>query len=200
MNVEHLVLHKWEGMKASFQILTAYIEKTYIALRELDESSRAFSARPELSMHGYNSPSLVSGIVEQTQLPCFVLSIPQNPQFSGRADVLARLHDHLLPSTKPQGLCCYTLHGTGGVGKTQVAAAFAYHAQHAKPSAFKAIFWIRSDTEAALRQSFLDIALGLRLLDIMPLLSPMIFERRYIAGSDLLVRIHTFRIPRDRDD
>ncbi|KAF7681063.1 hypothetical protein GT037_000039 [Alternaria burnsii] len=53
------------------------------------------------------------------------------------------------------------LHGTAGVGKTQIALNFARSAQ----SRFDAVFWLRADSKQSILQSFHDIAIALRLIN-----------------------------------
>ncbi|KAF2106247.1 P-loop containing nucleoside triphosphate hydrolase protein, partial [Lophiotrema nucula] len=56
------------------------------------------------------------------------------------------------------------LHGLGGVGKTQVALAFAY----SKIDLLDAIFWVAAETDVVLKQSFSRIAVNLELPNAHP--------------------------------
>ena len=51
---------------------------------------------------------------------------PPNPQFTGRKEILATIHDHLAVNARPGYTASYALHGLGGVGKTQIAIQYIY--------------------------------------------------------------------------
>src|SRR5205823_4524053 len=82
-----------------------------------------------------------------------------NPFFTGREDVLDRLHAAL--ASESAAALTHTPHaisGLGGIGKTQTAVEYAYrHREN-----YSAVFWTRADDAAALMSGFADIA---RLLD-----------------------------------
>lgn len=101
---------------------------------------------------------------EHAKFPVFVLPLPENAQFRGRSQLLQRMHDHLMPQNRGNKLHCFTLYGLGGVGKTQTVAAYAYKygSRFGYVAVYDAVFWINSENEAALRQSFLEIALALK--------------------------------------
>lgn len=67
--------------------------------------------------------------------------------------------DQYLGNLKTQKLRTYLIYGLRGVGKTQIALEYARR----YASKFDAIFWIRCETSASLRQSFTDIAIELGL-------------------------------------
>jgi tetratricopeptide (TPR) repeat protein len=78
----------------------------------------------------------------------------RNPFFTGREDALKSLQETLdtggeAAINQPQASS-----GLGGVGKTQTAVEYAYR----RRDRYDAIFWIRADTETALREGFLDAA------------------------------------------
>lgn len=62
------------------------------------------------------------------------------------------------PSTSP-GPRTVLIWGLGGVGKTQLALEYAY----ARTSRYDAIFWLKSDTKAALETSCREAVQGLGL-------------------------------------
>ena len=79
---------------------------------------------------------------------------PLNPFFTGRAEILEALHIHLATDQIVAFTQAYALQGLGGIGKTQLALAYAY--QHA--SEYHAVFWIRAETSENILSSVLDIA------------------------------------------
>lgn len=105
----------------------------------------------------------------QPDLPCFsVEDSLKNKDFFGRQDVLERLDQILLPSSLTASASsstpriqhrCFALLGIPGVGKSEVAAAYAF----SRKSKFDAIFWIQADTSMKLEDGFAQIARNLNL-------------------------------------
>lgn len=84
-------------------------------------------------------------------------SMPRNPKFYGREDVLTKMLDCLQPILSPgsqSALKSYTLHGFGGVGKTQTATEYL----HRHLDLYTAVFWFQAETPAILRQEIADAA------------------------------------------
>ncbi len=63
--------------------------------------------------------------------------------FTGRADVLAELHEALRGGGR--AVLGQAIQGLGGIGKTQTAVEYC----HRHREGYAAVFWIRSETEAA---------------------------------------------------
>ena len=83
----------------------------------------------------------------------------RNPFFTGREELLNRLHDLLYAEntaalTQPQGIS-----GLGGIGKTQTALEYVYR-YHTE---YRAVLWARADSHAILTSDFVRIA---HLLDL----------------------------------
>jgi tetratricopeptide (TPR) repeat protein len=83
----------------------------------------------------------------------------QNPQFTGREDVLEQLEVALSQGnsaalTQPQAI-----RGLGGIGKTQTAVEYAY--RHCKD--YDAVFWVRAELQEELISGFVEIAKVLQL-------------------------------------
>ena len=83
--------------------------------------------------------------------------LPRNPFFTGRDDILAKLHDALndkleiavTPSQRAKALS-----GLGGVGKTQTVAEYAYRYQ----AEYSAVLWVLADGIDSLRSSFAKLS------------------------------------------
>lgn len=83
----------------------------------------------------------------------------QNPFFTGREELLNRLHDSLHAEntatlTQPQGIS-----GLGGIGKTQTALEYAYR----YGANYDAVFWVQADSATALISGYVTLAHLLRL-------------------------------------
>ncbi|MEM7182174.1 MAG: NB-ARC domain-containing protein, partial [Spirochaetota bacterium] len=83
----------------------------------------------------------------------FNVPIPKNPYFTGRKDVLGKLHKSLQEhkeiavTSAPKALA---LSGMGGVGKTQTVAEYAYKYKNE----YSAVLWVLADGVDLLRQNF----------------------------------------------
>ncbi|MFH1861555.1 MAG: FxSxx-COOH system tetratricopeptide repeat protein, partial [bacterium] len=91
--------------------------------------------------------------------PGLVQNIPaeQNRNFTGRQKHLNRLHK-LLAAGKSTALVA--LHGTGGVGKTQIALQYSY--QHAAD--YQVIWWVSAEEAFQLSADFGELAVRLKLI------------------------------------
>jgi tetratricopeptide (TPR) repeat protein len=83
----------------------------------------------------------------------------RNLFFTGREDVLSRLHSALqaensVAISQPQGIT-----GLGGIGKTQTVVEYAYRYSNE----YDAIFWVRADSLTALTSSMIELARVLEL-------------------------------------
>lgn len=89
---------------------------------------------------------------------------PRNPHFTGRDDLLDRLHEQLtvpqqnhpartrrVALTQP-----LAVKGLGGIGKTQVAIEYAYRAQ--AQGRYRYTLWVNAATEEAMTASYKEIA------------------------------------------
>ncbi|KAJ3461974.1 hypothetical protein MRS44_010527 [Fusarium solani] len=92
-------------------------------------------------------------------IPHYLIPYTSNPDFVGRSDILESLKDQLghsesMPRNKAHlraSLC-----GLGGVGKTQVALAYAYWLQEAHPEI--SIFWVHANSAERFSHSYASIA------------------------------------------
>src|SRR5579875_3485222 len=91
--------------------------------------------------------------------PHWVVPLPRNPYFTGRAEVLEMLHAQLGVRQTATLIQSSALHGLGGIGKTQVALEYAYR----YALEYSAVFWIGAETEEQIISSFLHVAEVLQL-------------------------------------
>ncbi|KAI0855636.1 pfs domain-containing protein [Xylaria cubensis] len=84
------------------------------------------------------------------------IALPRNEQFVGRSDILALIHSILEPGFRGEpefrSFRSCLLHAIGGMGKTETALEYTYIFRHC----YSYIVWLRSQTEALLRESFLE--------------------------------------------
>ncbi|MFS2291694.1 MAG: FxSxx-COOH system tetratricopeptide repeat protein, partial [Actinomadura sp.] len=82
---------------------------------------------------------------------------PRNKNFTGRADLLERLHQGL--GGRVTAVLPHALHGLGGVGKTQMAVEYAHRYQ----SNYELVWWIPADQPVLVRSSLASLAPSLGL-------------------------------------
>ena len=85
---------------------------------------------------------------------------PQNPNFTGRDSMLLDLKTALWQHNRAAVLP-HTLHGLGGVGKSQLAIEYARRFQ----ADYELIWWIPADDEAYIRRSFVSLARRLNMAE-----------------------------------
>lgn len=94
------------------------------------------------------SPAVVSQSVIRGGIPA------RNPYFTGREQVLAELEASLHAQNRASVLPETTLHGYGGVGKTQVAVEYAY----LRADEYQLIWWVPAEEPGAVRSSLSALA------------------------------------------
>ncbi|WP_405723391.1 FxSxx-COOH system tetratricopeptide repeat protein [Streptomyces sp. NBC_01537] len=82
----------------------------------------------------------------------------RNPRFTGRHAIFAQIQEEL--NKAPRGTAVVTLLGISGVGKTQIAAEYAYRFA----SDYDVVWWVPAQQRGTLRERLADLApaLGLR--------------------------------------
>lgn len=161
--------HAADSYPNACQAVTVHVDDTGRPQR-FDLRFRAFSPR---GGHWHDDGSLyraaqfgrlsisADGQVIVPALPKhFHVPLDENPYFTGRDDLLRALRSALTTQriaavTQPQAIS-----GLGGIGKTQLALAYALREQHR----YEAVLWVRADSEDSLRSGFTDMADRLGLL------------------------------------
>ncbi|HLJ33618.1 MAG TPA: helix-turn-helix domain-containing protein [Ktedonobacteraceae bacterium] len=82
-----------------------------------------------------------------------------NPYFTGREQVLHQMHQQMTTGTSVTLSGAYAISGLGGIGKTQMALAYAYRFREH----YRDIFWVQAETQETLVRSYLTFAEHLRL-------------------------------------
>lgn len=83
------------------------------------------------------------------------LPFPTNDFFTGRSEMLRRLETLLEATGNGGAIQPVVMSGLGGIGKTQVALAYAH--QH-YGNRYKAVFWVNAAEQATIEASYRDIA------------------------------------------
>lgn len=94
------------------------------------------------------------GVAETERLPQVWGDVPpRNPHFTGREALLTRLHEDLR-ATRATAVLPQSLHGMGGVGKSQVAIEFV----HRHRSDFDLVWWVPSEQPGLVLSSLTKLA------------------------------------------
>ena len=96
-----------------------------------------------------------------SQVPLWTLPFRRNPFFTGREELLSRLHDQLNRSNTAALTQAQAISGMGGIGKTQTAVEYAYRYREE----YQAVFWVGAETRLSLLADFGKIAALLHLAE-----------------------------------
>jgi hypothetical protein len=88
---------------------------------------------------------------KQFSVPLDLLSLPQSAQFVAREGELTEMHQILFGHNTRSTV---VLHGLGGIGKTQLALAYAMRHEEK----YTATFWLNANDEDSLKSSFRAVA------------------------------------------
>jgi len=110
----------------------------------------------DIHLHLPLTPTVLDQLPRTQPGPLVANLPPRNPAFTGREDLLERLHASLRPG-QPTAVVqaqAQTLHGLGGVGKTQLALEYAYRHQ----ADYDLIWWVNADQSAAIPGQLVALA------------------------------------------
>src|SRR6266581_650642 len=91
--------------------------------------------------------------------PIWNVPYPRNSFFTGRDEILTRLHTQLLAGQASALSQTQAISGLGGIGKTQIAVEYAYRFH----KDYQIVLWARAETTEALTSSYVMIATLLNL-------------------------------------
>ncbi|CZT11155.1 uncharacterized protein RCO7_05579 [Rhynchosporium graminicola] len=129
-------------------------------------ASPSSSYRTDMSYEMIQS-STTSTSLASVHFPCFGKLPSRNPNFCGRQEIMVAIDETLLPTADSQQnnnlnrLRTHSIHGLGGMGKTQIATEYA----QSRKNCFDAVFWINAASSEKLDVSFCQIASTLDLLE-----------------------------------
>ncbi|HZO75449.1 MAG TPA: FxSxx-COOH system tetratricopeptide repeat protein [Ktedonobacteraceae bacterium] len=86
--------------------------------------------------------------------PLWHVPYPRNPFFTGREEVLQRLHERLRHRHTLALTQSLAVSGLGGIGKTQIALEYAYQYR----DDYHYVFWMHADTRESLFAGFITVA------------------------------------------
>ena len=149
----------WPGLTERFETAMDRVDASVKHVLDLAEFERMSERKIDQLRREEELFKTIPSQDEFGDFPCKIL--PQAPYqgFFGRTEALDFIRGHLDPAQSNGQLQSVLVHGLGGVGKTQIALTYA----HKMTSAFDAVFWIRSETPEAIRQSFTNAACALEL-------------------------------------
>jgi DNA replication protein DnaC len=140
----------WESLTTKFNTAYMTIDEAVTRIEKVaDQIARTLeSAAIQKLLSGIN-------LQEEASFPCNNLPVAENYQFFGRKDILQEIDAHLMPTQPANRITSVAIHGLGGVGKTQIALAYAYQMLED----LDAVLWISAEDAFSVVQSFSRIAL-----------------------------------------
>jgi hypothetical protein len=78
----------------------------------------------------------------------------RNPHFTGREQLLERLHSMLRAGASQMAILPHALHGMGGVGKTQLAIEYCWR----YAAEYDLVWWVRAESPTSMRSGLADLA------------------------------------------
>ncbi|XMA12905.1 hypothetical protein WAI453_005696 [Rhynchosporium graminicola] len=153
-------LHGQEGPGSSFQ------SEFIIVTQSLSEVlARIDNLIPHQSTLTEEINSLDVAAVTN-QVPLLELPTKTYSNFFNRVETFDKIDQILSRDGSTTNLRSTALYGLGGVGKSSIAAG--YMNRKIEEKKYDALFWVYSEDTAALRQSFTDIAIRLKLPGAQP--------------------------------
>jgi len=146
IGVTPVTVSRWENGKS---IPTPYYRQKLCEFFQMDDDALGFIPTGESE----------AAFTQNTPPATWNVPYHQNPFFTGREDIFARLQKTLMSKRKTALIQPLAMSGLGGVGKTQIALEYAYRYRHE----YHTIVWVRADSSEALTSDFAAIATLLNL-------------------------------------
>ncbi|KAI1420538.1 NB-ARC and TPR domain protein [Xylaria sp. FL1777] len=159
----------WEPLEQQFNVFKSGIDDAISRLEKMSRLSGLDDLKQLQAALTFSNPlSHTQGPEEQAALPCFIYPASKTPRFFDRTEDIIQMDRHFKNGAQDanQLFRSLALYGIGGVGKSSVALRYAESRIHRKE--LDAMFWIASEKEVTIRQSFTDIAVRLKLPNAQP--------------------------------
>ena len=157
MFTEHDARKHWHILTNKINGHIADIDATVKHLTDITSYSRVNFDRQIRNLSHRQAP--IQEPEEHGNFPIMMLPHERNPKFYGREEELEGIDKYLNWRYGNPELRTYTIYGRRGVGKTEIALAYAYRHERG----FDAVFWIQCETSVSLRTSFTKMAVALSL-------------------------------------
>lgn len=124
---------------------------------EIEALRSKFNPERQQQLNGLLRQLSVQSSFDQAQTTrCFHVPMSLKDRHVQREDIVNTVAAALDQHPDERRSKSFALYGTGGVGKTQIALQYAYHAF--QKQGFDAVFWISADTYVRMTQDYLAIA------------------------------------------
>ncbi|KAK1636213.1 hypothetical protein BDP81DRAFT_489364 [Colletotrichum phormii] len=155
----------WESLTNTFNDAYGNIDEAIQRIAQVAEMAEKQARATRLMQISDRIMNPKEAKQDRAALPCNNLPVAENRQFFGRDEILQKLDDHLQPANTQKPLSSIALHGLGGIGKTKIALAYAYHKLHD----LDAVFWIPAQDSFSIQQGFNRVAVdALKLPNAQP--------------------------------
>jgi tetratricopeptide (TPR) repeat protein len=103
---------------------------------------------------------------QEPRFPVPIWNVPhRNPHFTGREEYIERMERAFREGENVALSQTHTIHGLGGIGKTEIAIEFAYRHSHE----YDLVWWIKSEDRATLSADYAELS---DRLDLLPVEEP----------------------------
>jgi hypothetical protein len=143
----------WTQLEKRFNAANQELNETLVRLEKLSVMTGSF-------------PSTTTTGKPEQPFHCFVLPPTNVSRFFNRADIFEKIDQALVRSSTGNSFRSVALFGLGGIGKSAIATR--YVERKMEGGEYEAIFWVQGEKIGALRQSFTDIAMRLKLAGADP--------------------------------
>lgn len=164
-----------QPLKDQFEFLISELDGTVTHLKDLSTMPKRPSQQSDIQRLPYmlSSSSINQRpisphppVEDKATLPCVVYPTSRTHRFFDREQIGEQIEQYFNARGDGESFRSLALYGLGGVGKSSVALRYA-EAQLRK-GGLDAMFWVHSEKEVTIKQSFTDIALKLNLPNAEP--------------------------------